>query len=127
MAKTDINTARREVRSRGEFPGGQRRTKAFPGKLQARLIDRNGRQVYHMEGFATVFERAYPMWDMFGEYKEIVDYGALNKSLANNPDVAWLVNHRGVTMARTTNGSLELDIRATEDGFRGLHTDAYLN
>lgn len=126
-SRADIKTARREQRERGEMPGGKLRTKSFPGKLTARLVDRGGKQFYHLDGFATVFERGYPMWDMFGEYKEIVDYGALDKSLANKPDVAWLVNHRGVTMARTTNGTLELDVRAMDDGYRGFHSDAYLN
>ena len=127
MVRKDIKAARREQRERGELPGGQYRAKAFPGKLTARLVDRNGRQVYHMSGFATVFERGYPMWDMFGEYTEIMDYNALSKSLASKPDVAWLVNHRGVTMARTTNGTLELAVKPDDSGYTGLHTDAYLN
>lgn len=126
-SRSEIAAARRSQREHGEFPSGHLRTKAFPGKLQARLVEHNGKPFYHIDGFATVFERAYPMWDMFGEYNEVIDYGALSKSLAANPDVAWLVNHRGVTMARTTNGTLELGVRATDDGYQGLYTDAYLN
>jgi HK97 family phage prohead protease len=42
--------------------------------------------------------------------------------LINNPDVAFLVNHRGVTMARTTNQSLTLAKDST-----GLAVHAYLN
>jgi HK97 family phage prohead protease len=64
---------------------------------------------------------------MFGEYTETVDRSALSKSLANGPDVAWLTNHRGVTMARTTNGTLELKVKTNEDGYQGLYSDAYLN
>lgn len=111
----------------GELPGGNKRVRSFPGKLTARLVERNGRQFYHLNGFATVFERAYDMWDAFGEYREIMDYNALTKSLSMNPDVAWLVNHRGVTMARTTNGTLELGVKPDESGYHGLNTDAWLN
>lgn len=129
MTQEAIRKARAERSQNfpGELPAGQFRMKSFPGKLTARLEDRNGRQMYHLDGFASVFDRGYEMWDMFGSYIETVDSGALNKSLQNSPDVAWLVNHRGVTMARTTNGTLELAKRSTEDGYTGLHTDAWLN
>ena len=62
------------------------------------------------------------MWDMFGPYDESVATNALDKSLAADPDVAFLVNHKGVTMARTTNGSLLLKSDLT-----GLGTQAFLN
>ena len=62
------------------------------------------------------------MWDAFGEYHERVAVGAGRKTIASQPDVAFLVNHGGVTMARTTNGSLELEER--REG--GWH-DAWLN
>jgi HK97 family phage prohead protease len=123
----DVRKARAEQAQRNEVPGGQRRVKAFPGQLTARLVERGGKQFYHLEGFATVFERGYEMWDMFGEYKEIMDYNSLSKSLAGNPDVAFLVNHSGVTMARTTSSTLELATRTNEEGYTGLHVDAYLN
>ena len=105
-----------------EIPGGTLRTKHFPSEIRAKLTTKDGRQVYEVEGYATVFNRSYEMWDMFGSYRESVDYNALDKSLANSPDVAFLVNHKGVTMARTTNGSMELEKDST-----GLHVDAYLN
>src|SRR5262249_31557480 len=44
------------------------------------------------------------------------------KTLAANPDVAFLVNHKGVTMARTTNATLQLAADA-----RGLHSLAFVN
>jgi len=62
------------------------------------------------------------MWDMFGEYTEQVAPGAFDVTLAKSPDVAFLVNHRGISMARTTNGSLEL----SSDN-KGLKSTAYLN
>jgi HK97 family phage prohead protease len=62
------------------------------------------------------------MWDMFGPYQEGVSRGALDESLKRTPDVAFLVNHKGVTMARTTSGTLELAADST-----GLAMVAYLN
>jgi hypothetical protein len=125
--RKDIRSARAEYAQRGEFPGGKLRTKSFPGHMSARLEEHEGRQRYHVEGFATVYERAYPMWDMFGEYQEIMDRNALTKSLSNSPDVAFLVNHKGVTMARTTNGTLLLKNAIDPEGYTGLHVDAWMN
>jgi len=87
-----------------------------------KLVNQDGRSFYEVEGYATVFDRAYEMWDMFGSYKETMGSEALDKSLANSPDVAFLVNHRGVTMARSTKDSLTLAKDST-----GLHVHALLN
>lgn len=92
-----------------ELPGGRGRTTAFPANLRSSMVTHNGKQYLQVEGYATVFNRGYPMWDMFGEYTEVADSHMLDKSLARKPDVAFLTNHKGVTMARTTNGSLTLD------------------
>lgn len=103
-------------------PCGGARLQPFPSRLKVRNTERNGQQYKELDGYASTTERGYEMWDMFGPYTEIVSAGAFDKTLAANPDVAFLVNHRGVTMARTVNGSLELS--ADETGLRSL---AYLN
>jgi hypothetical protein len=90
--------------------------------MRAETVIWNGSERRMVDGYASVVGRAYQMWDMFGEYEEIIAPGAFDKTLAAEPDVAYLVNHRGVTMARTTNGSLEL----SSDN-KGLFTKAYLN
>ena len=90
--------------------------------LRAETVKKDGRDLVHTEGFFTRYEMTYPMWDQFGEYEEVVAPGAGKQTLASNPDVAFLVNHTGVTMARTTNGTLLLEERA-EGGWH----DAYLN
>jgi len=113
---------RRQARAEGAIPGGTARMHAFPGKLRATLVTRDDKQFYEVEGYASVFEVGYEMFDMFGPYREIVDYRAFDKSMANGPDVAFLVNHKGVTMARTTNGTLELSTDMT-----GLKAHAFLN
>lgn len=95
----------------------------FPAtELRAQLVDYNGQQRYHLEGHASVVDVRYEMWDMFGPYEEIIDRGAFDDTLAAGPDVAFLVNHRGVTMARTTNKSLKLSMDDV-----GLHVEAWLN
>jgi HK97 family phage prohead protease len=121
MATSDrIRAARAEHSS--VIPGGAARIRAFPSQLRATLVEKNGKQFYEVEGYATIYDRGYDMYDMFGEYTEIMDGGSLDKSLANSPDVSFLVNHKGVTMARTTNGTLELSSDAT-----GLRQRAWLN
>jgi phage head maturation protease len=61
-----------------------------------------------LEGFATVYEQPYQMWDAYGPYTEIVSAGAGEKTLAANPDVKYLFNHRGMPMASTGTGTLTL-------------------
>jgi HK97 family phage prohead protease len=62
------------------------------------------------------------MYDDFGPYEEVVATSAFSETLAAQPDVAFLVNHRGVTMARTTNDTLQLSLTGM-----GLQSDAWLN
>jgi HK97 family phage prohead protease len=104
------------------IPGGRERTRPFSSQMRMKLVQKEGRNLYEVEGYATVFNRGYEMWDAFGAYTEIMDQAALDRSMAAAPDVAFLTNHRGVTMARTTNGSLVLE----RDNV-GLHCLAYLN
>jgi HK97 family phage prohead protease len=58
--------------------------------------------------YASVTEHAYDMWDMFGPYTEELASTAFDVTLASNPDVAFLLNHGGQTLARTTSGTLTL-------------------
>jgi phage head maturation protease len=102
-------------------PAGRARSLPFPSKLRATLETRRGQEVYHLAGQASVFNVRYEMWDEFGPYWEKVNQHAGDVTLAADPDVAFLINHRGVTMARTTNGSLELAAST------GLDFDAWLN
>ena len=88
----------------------------------AQLVKRDGRDYYETRGYASTFEQRYDMYDTFGPYEEIVSKGAADESLAANPDVPFLLNHTGVTMARTTNGTLELRADAG-----GLHHIAWHN
>lgn len=103
-------------------PASRGRRLPFQPKLEVRKVERDGQEFYHLHGTATVYEKSYQMYDIFGEYREIVSRAAGKVSLGKSPDVAFLANHEGLSLARTTNGTLEL---AEHDG--GLDYDAYLN
>lgn len=64
-----------------------------------------------LEGYASVTESPYDMWDWYGAYTEVISRGAFAKTLAEGADVAFLLNHGGMTLARTKSGTLDL----TED------------
>jgi hypothetical protein len=92
----------------------------FPSEIRAKLTKRDGKSFYEVDGYASVFNVWYEMYDMFGPYKEKVDSAAFDMTLANDPDVAFLLNHRGMTMARTSNGTLDLFKDDTGLGVHGL-------
>lgn len=64
--------------------------------------------VVELAGYACVTESPYAMWDWYGEYTEVVSRGAFTKTLSESPDVAYLLNHDGMTLARTKPGTLDL-------------------
>ena len=84
--------------------------------------DGTGGTKLHFNGYASVTEQGYTINDWIGDYTEIVRQGAFKTTLSQDPDVAFLLNHSGMTMARTRSGSLRL----SEDD-TGLHTDADLD
>jgi HK97 family phage prohead protease len=68
-----------------------------------------------LRGYAAVFNDAsVPL-----PFKETIAPGAFRKTLSETPDVRLLINHEGLPLARTKNGTLTL----TEDD-RGLFMDA---
>jgi|GEM_PF-993652 len=110
--------------TRAALPVDTGRARLVPAtaQLKARMTERNGQQLYYLDGIASVTDRRYRMWDTFGEYDEIVERSAFAETLAASPDVAFLLNHKGMTMARTQANTLTLSM--TE---RGLRSQAWLN
>jgi HK97 family phage prohead protease len=95
--------------------------------MRASKRDWNGKPMNNLVGIASVTDQPYEMYDMFGPYEEIIDRAAFTETLAADPDVAFLLNHRGMTMARTRakEGSARtLSLRMVADG---LEADAWLN
>ena len=74
------------------------------------------------EGYATVYEAGYEMYDWYGPYTEIVTAGAASNTLAREGlDVPLVLQHDALRrIARTTNGTLTL----SEDE-HGLHVLAH--
>ena len=69
-------------------------------------------------GYASVTNTPYDM----GAYEETISRGAFSKTLSENPDVVLLLNHEGLPLSRTANGTLRLG----EDD-KGLRFDAVLD
>lgn len=96
--------------------GTERR--AFPVQLEVRA-KKGASGVSTVEGYASVTESPFEMWDWLGPYSEVVRTGAFAKTLAENPQVQLLLNHGGLAMAYTKAGSLRLSEDTT-----GLHMEA---
>ena len=95
--------------------------------MRATKRDWNGKPMYNLVGIASVTDTPYEMYDMFGPYEEIIDRSAFTQTLADDPDVAFLLNHRGMTMARTRakeGSERTLSLRMVSEG---LESDAWLN
>jgi len=73
-------------------------------------------------GYASVFNKPYGVRDSKGTYNEIIKQGAFKKTLQEQDDVRFLVNHDGIPLARTSSGTLELE----EDDY-GLFVRAELD
>lgn len=73
-------------------------------------------------GYACVTEVGYEMSDWLGDFTEVVRQGAFAKTLNEGADVPFLVNHGGLTLARTKSGTMQL---AEDD--TGLHVEARLD
>ena len=104
---------------RAKSSGTERR--AYPVQLEVRA-KKGVSGVSTVEGYASVTEAPFEMWDWLGPYSEVVRTGAFAKTLAENPQVQLLLNHGGLAMAYTKAGSLRLSEDTT-----GLHMEADVN
>lgn len=104
--------------SRATVTGIERRS--YPVKLEVRAAaGGNGATV---EGYASVVDEPYEMYDFLGSYTEVIRSGAFAKTLSENPQVQLLLNHGGLAMAYTQAGTLRLAEDST-----GLHMAADVN
>jgi HK97 family phage prohead protease len=110
--------------ARRHAPAGvqERELPPMPAEMRAQTVTRDGKQFLKLDGYASAYERAYEMFDFFGPYTEVVSVGAGSDSLASAPDVAFLINHRGLPLASTRAGTLEL---AEDD--TGLRSVSFMN
>ena len=88
--------------------------------------DGTGGTDFVFEGYGSVFDKPFPMWDRWGDpYTEVVKPGAFTRSLARpDLDVPFLIGHDDtrLALARTKNGTMQL----SQDS-RGLHVRAQLD
>lgn len=99
---------------RAEMLKGREVRRLTTSQMECREVD----GTLHLGGYASTTAHAYDM----GWYNETIGRGAFKRTLAGTPDVQLLVNHEGLPLARTTNGTLTL----SEDDI-GLAWDATLD
>lgn len=97
-----------------------RELRAYPVRLEVRAQANTDRAT--VEGYASVTEAPYEMYDFLGSYTEVIRAGAFTKTLSENPQVQLLLNHGGLSMAYTRAGTLRLSEDST-----GLHISAEVN
>lgn len=130
---TDMSVLRAEAaRARAAASGSQRAALPcgeakredvkFHSEFRAELVEKDGQEFYLVEGYASMTEQPYEMWDMFGPYDEVVSATAFDKTLAAKPMVVFRFNHGGTAMATTSNGRLELEADSL-----GLRDRAWIN
>jgi hypothetical protein len=83
-------------------------------------------------GFASVTNAEYEMEDFIGPWIESVSVNAFRKTLNDGADVAFLLNHEGMTLARTKPGTLKLSEQTNAStspipGVTGLYSEALLD
>ena len=112
-AQRKIDALDAEANSRSKMKKIERRTFTVRD-VEARQADDG---TMRLSGYAAVFnDSSVPL-----PFKESIAPGAFRKTLSETPDVRLLVNHEGLPLARTKNGTLTL----TEDE-RGLYFNAEL-
>jgi len=112
-AQSKIDALDAEADSRSKMKKIERRTFTVRD-VEARQAD-DGTMT--LRGYAAVFnEASVPL-----PFIETIAPGAFRKTLSETPDVRLLINHSGLPVARTKNGTLTL----TEDD-RGLYMDAVI-
>lgn len=111
-----------QYRDDSAAPLGVSRRVPAPAEMRSDTVTQNGEEKVHFNGIASVTDTPYRMYDWLGEYDEVITRSAFEQALATQPDVAYLINHAGISMARTTSGSLILGMTPT-----GLGMDAYCN
>lgn len=117
-------SARPSERRCSELPGALPVARVRAQRLELRAAG-EGDGGLSFVGFASVYNRGYEMWDMFGPYTEQVTSGAGADSLAREDlDVPLVLSHDSMRrIARTTNGSLTLSERTVDDT-EGLYVEA---
>lgn len=116
--------SRLELRDAREALRGVRETRrAVRSEFELREIaNGTGGTGLVFDGYACVTGAEYDMEDWLGGWTESVERGAFKATLGQSPDVAFLLNHDGMTLARTKPGTLRLSEDMGTPS--GLHAEA---
>lgn len=101
-------------RTAPEIPARQTATLPFrvEGRREIRVQRADGDEadIIRIEGHASVTGVEYEVYGgpPYG-WIETIDSTAFDETLAEDPDVVFLLNHAGMSMARTKSGTLELE------------------
>lgn len=122
MSPTDIARRSKMLRDLDHREARIERTYAAQ-RLELREAD-DDPNLLSFTGYASVTDAPYEMYGgpANGGWMETIVRGAFAKTLADRADVAFLINHTGMTLARTKSGTLTL----AEDG-HGLAVEASLD
>jgi HK97 family phage prohead protease len=97
----------------------------FDGRTELRSVPNGtGGERLLFTGYASIVDTPYEMADWLGSYTEVVQNGSFTKTLSENPDVIFCLNHdwSSAPMARTGPGTLRLSADST-----GLPVEADLD
>jgi HK97 family phage prohead protease len=97
-------------------------TPAHSSRIEIRAASDDGGALV-FDGFASVTDRGYEMWDAFGPYTEYVHVGAFTETLSATPDVPLVLDHvSSRRIARTGNERSPLVLtEVTQGDVTGLH------
>jgi HK97 family phage prohead protease len=98
------------------------RNRPFEGMELREVETGSGGTTLRFTGYASVTETPYEMTDWLGDYSEVIRRGSFSKTLAEDADVPFKLNHDGMTLARTKSGTMRLAEDST-----GLHVEADLD
>ncbi len=132
-----------EAKSRAKIEARAARADELRRTLEKRVAARHefelrevpngtGGTTLRFTGFACVTDAEYEMEDWLGPWIESVSVGAFGKTLSESCDTAFLINHEGMTLARTKPGTLKLseETAGTHSpvyGITGLYSQADLD
>jgi HK97 family phage prohead protease len=113
-------SAKRRARHESEHRGREVRSSTRCFEIRSAETSDDGLVV--LRGMPIVYGVPYEVRDEYGVFQETMQPGAAAGLLASNPDVRFLFDHTGITLARTTNHSLTL-----RDTPAGVECEARLN
>lgn len=120
--KSDVSQAARSALSVLELRSGYRNVREVRRSGEFELRDADSGRTVRFTGYASVTESPYQVnLGPLGSFTETIARGAFRRSLGENADVQFLVNHNDLALplARTKSGTMRLG-----EDTRGLHVEA---